>query len=195
MPRLLNAAVILTIVTSTAWTADTAIHPAGIKVSSNQASRPEGIIDGAGLSNVGGKWVHSNEKYAEGGTMWNSGYDAAGAAGQANAVLDLSAAHQVTGLTIWNYNEKDYQGRGAKEIEVSTSADGTTFAKGGNFTLKQAAGQNGEEGQTFKLTAPVAARYVKILVLGIYSGNEPVVGLSEVAVLVTEPAASDKVLK
>ena len=175
--------------------AETSIHPTAVKASSTgNGSRLESVIDGAGLSNVAGAWVHGNSKYADGGTMWDSAYDAAGAVGQVNLVFDLSTSHQITGLQVWNFNEKDWQHRGAKDIEVSTSVDGTTFTKSGPFTLKQASGQNGEAAQVVKLTAPATARYVKVVILSNF-GSETPAGLSEVAILVADPAPTDKVLK
>jgi hypothetical protein len=117
-----------------------------------------------------------------------------GAVGKVNVVLDVGVVHQVSGLLIWNYNEKDWQHRGAKDIEVSTSADATTFAKAGSFTLKPATGQNGEAAQTIALPAGTSARYVKILILSNF-GSEPTAGLAEVAVVVGDPVATDTVLK
>ncbi len=178
----------------TAGAAETSIHPSSVKASSTAGSRLDSLIDGAGLSNVAGAWVHSNDKYGESGTMWNSAYDAAGAVGQVNLVFDLTTSHQITGLQIWNYNEKDWQHRGAKEIEVSTSVDGTTFTKVGPFTLKQASGQTGDAAQAVAFPAAATGRYVKIVILSNF-GNETPAGLSEVAVVVADPAASDKVLK
>ena len=177
-----------------AWAAETSIQPSAVKASSTASSRLESVIDGAGLSNVAGAWVHSNDKYADGGTMWNSAYDAAGAVGQVNLVFDLTTSHQITGLQVWNYNEKDWQHRGAKEIEVSTSVDGTAFTKSGSFPLKVASGQNGEAAQVVKLAAAATARYVKVVILSNF-GSETPAGLSEVAILVADPAATDKVLK
>ncbi len=173
---------------------ETCIHPNGVTASSTVDSRPESMIDGAGLSQVGGAWVHTNEKYANGGSMWHSAYEAAGAVGQVNVTFDLITNHQITGLHIWNYNEKDWHHRGAKDIEVSTSVDGSTFVKSGSFTLKRASGQSGEIAQAIRLSTATTARYVKILVLSNF-GSETPAGFSEVAILVTDPVASDKVLK
>lgn len=76
--------------------------------------------------------VHTNDKYASEGAMWNSSYEPAGSAGTAYLVFDLGATKQVTSLLVWNYNEKDYQGRSIKETEVSVSvsADGKAFTSG-----------------------------------------------------------------
>jgi len=63
----------------------------------------------------------------------------------------------------------------------------------GKCTLKQASGQPGEACQEEKFST-AAAKFVKIIALTNYS-NETPVSLSEVAVLVADPAASDKILK
>lgn len=134
------------------------------------------LIDGSGLTESApgsGLFVHANSK----GFWFGKVSD-----GQPEVVFDLGAEKDVTGLHVWNYNEKlpkyDGLGRGMKVIEVSSSADGQTFTKLSNFPIEKAPGTSDYLGQAVPFAAPVKTRYIRIASRGHYGGDRK--GLAEV---------------
>ena len=52
--------------------------------------------------------------------------------------FDLGQVYNVSGMYIWNYNEKgDWNSRSVKEFDVSASADDKSFTPVGSFTLQR----------------------------------------------------------
>lgn len=157
------------------------LAPVGVKASSSQASDPTGLIDGRGLEEAkpgSGVFVHGNSKYAEQGSIWNADYSDK----KPWLLFDLGRAASLTGVQIWNGNEKGYESRSVRSLAVLTSNDGKAFAKAGEFELQPATGGEEEPGQELKFAQPVTARFVRLEVLSNHNPNEPA-ALSEVRFL------------
>ncbi len=170
------------------------IAPVDVKVSSSQASDPRSLIDGRGLAESrpgSGLAVHTDNKYADGGTMWNADYSDA----HPWLVFDLGKATRLTGMHIWNGNEKGYNGRGVQGLEVLGSADGEHFQAIGSFRLKEASGQDDDPGEEIAFPAPVSARFVRFNIQSNYKPGDPP-SLSEVRFLSPDaPAHAARVFK
>lgn len=174
---LLSATLVVTFVPSCAHAQKATLFAATAVTPTSVAGQPgSNLIDGSGLTETApgsGLFVHSS----------SSGFWYAKVAdGQPEIVFDLGAEKEVTGLHVWNYNEKlskfDGLGRGLKAIEVATSADGKTFAKLDNFSLDKASGTADYLGQVVPFAAPIVTRYIRIASRGHYGGDRK--GLSEV---------------
>ncbi len=153
------------------------ITPVDATASSSQdgAGRtPRKTIDGSGWDESkpgSGVWVHTANIW-DGNNMWN---------GDANSWLqfDLGKPFNVAGFYAWNYNEGGWSNRSIKDVAVSASGDGQTFAPVGDFTLEQAPGKDDYKGQAVKFEKPVAARYFKLQIKSNYRGGE-MSGLAEI---------------
>lgn len=161
---------------------------------SSQGSNPAALCDDSGIGEDppgSGRFVHTANKGAAGGSMWNSNYDDAGAVGRIFVRFDLGRVHQLSGLYVWNYNEKGYLPRGVKTAQVQVSQDDRDYSAAGVIELRR--GNGGDDpGQEVALPAPVAARYVRLLITA--NHGDRVSGLSEVRFRVAKPAADDRVL-
>lgn len=161
---------------------------------SSQGSNPTALIDDSGLGEDppgSGIFVHTANKGAGGGSMWNSNYDDAGSVGRVFVRFDLGHVHQLVGLYVWNYNEKGYLPRGVKTATLQVSEDDRTFTEAGTIDLRRASGSD-DPGQAVTLPKPMTARYVRLLVTA--NHGDRVSGLSEVRFRVAKPAKDDRVL-
>jgi hypothetical protein len=156
------------------------ITPVEARASSAQegAGRlPLKVIDGSGFGeNVPGSgiYVHVANVYADGNCMWNGGM------GKDNWIrFDLGKEYNVNGIYVWNYNEKGWTNRGARDVEVLASLDGTDFQPVGSFKFEQASGTDDDRGQTMPFEKTVKARYIKFAIKSNYRSGEQV-GLAEV---------------
>ncbi len=135
---------------------------------------PRKTIDGSGWGETipgSAVFVHSSNIW-DGNNMWN---------GDANAWLqfDLGKSFNVAGFYAWNYNEPGWTNRGLKDVTISASPDGKTFAPVGDFTLQEAPGKDDYKGQAVKFEKTVAARYFKLQIKSNYRGGEQS-GLAEI---------------
>lgn len=161
---------------------------------SSQGSNPTALCDDSGLGEDppgSGVFVHTANKGASGGSMWNSNYDDAGSVGKVFVRFDLGHVHQLAGLYVWNYNEKGYLPRGVKTATVQVSVDDRTFIDAGTIELRRANGGD-EPGQAVTLPKPVTARYVRLLITA--NHGDRVSGLSEVRFSVAKPTTDDRLL-
>lgn len=157
------------------------LAPVGVRVSGSQASDPRSLIDGRGLAEsrpASGVYVHTNNKYADGGTLWNANYGAA----QTWLVFDLGKSWLLSGMHVWNGNERGYAARGVQALDVLGSDDGESFAKIGSHKLRRASGRDDYPGEVVTFSAPVKARFVRFEVISNFQPGEPP-ALSEVRFL------------
>lgn len=104
--------------------------------------------------------------------------------------FDLGAAYNVTGFHLWNYNNENINSiRGAKEVAITYSADGTVWTNSATLDLIKATSGYGYTGDDYSLT-PLVARYVKFQVNSNYGDTNNLAGIGEVRfIAVPEPAA------
>jgi hypothetical protein len=177
------------------------------------------VIDGAGLTNVGGKLVHSNSGIA---TSWNLTQLTGG------LMVDLGAVYTLDVLQLWNFNVAGLTAHGPTSFDLWVSSAGTTLpgSTAGmtrvmtGVPLNPAPGSNGYLGETYLLDAaavipddlgdhdgitpgpgdlglsgPVAARFLFFgnLQGAVGSDGTPRVGLSELRVFGRPFTADDLV--
>ncbi|MFT4143963.1 MAG: discoidin domain-containing protein [Mobilitalea sp.] len=157
-------------------------------------SRANNMVDGYGMSGKEGPFqTHDNKK---GRGMWLSGNNP----GDKNVILfEFEQVEPIGKVFIWNYNEKENQNPGLKNIKIYYSADGESFqelkGKGYPYVLAKADGSkqleptNLNDGKNTPIDFEgVCVKYVKIVPdtrvdignWGSYSEGESRFGLSEV---------------
>ena len=134
------------------------------------------MIDGSGWSETfpsSGVFVHTDDVYQGGASMWN-GFS------EPNWVkFDLGKTFNVSGVYVWNYNETgNWANRGLKNLTISSSLDGETFAPVGDFEFARAPGAPDVKAQAVAFANPVKARYFKFDIKSNYGDRES--GLSEI---------------
>lgn len=163
------------------------LAPVAVAASSAQAPSlaPENLIDGSGLSETppgSGVWTHHANAYrdrgVERGTMWAAGDVGGQRDTKPTLTFDLGKPQRIGSARVWNFNELNWTGNGAREIEFSASVDGKTFAPLGKALLEQAPGDEFYEGQLISFRAPIEARYVRLHCLSNWGGERA--GLAEV---------------
>ncbi len=160
-----------------------------VTASSTQHSRAEALIDGSGLSEApagSGVFVHTNAKYAQGGTMWNSEQNKP--VDQQWVAFDLGKVRGISAVLVWTYNEAGYTGRGLQQCTVEVSSDGKSWNKSGTFTLKEASGRESEPAQLLKLPEKTRGSQVRIRALSAF--GKDAVGLSEVRFVVDDASGA-----
>lgn len=164
------------------------LAPVAAEISGAQASTGAMVIDGSGLvDGGGGRFVHSADRWTDGGCMWVSGPVL-----PAWIRLDLGRTCTVVGLWVWNVNEKGYTRRGARRADVLASIDGVAWTPAGAITLRQASGTAEEAGEYVALAAPVQARHLELRVTATH--GERWTGLSELRVHVGDQQPGDRTL-
>jgi hypothetical protein len=182
---------------------------------------PNDAVNGAGLSTVGGKLVHTSNDGATPATLdngqqiinWNQWTSGAvvtkgiAAGWQANRydnealTVDLGATYNVGSFHLWNYNVAGVVGRGMEYANIYTSTNGTDWTKqvgdqaDGTWLFAEATGTDDYEGQQFNLAGAWSGiRYVKIENVMTYEGNQSLIGLSEVQFFTATPEPATMVL-
>ena len=148
-----------------------------VDVAASTQNRPaRALIDSVGFNETfpgSGVWVHTNDVYLGGASMWNGFNDGAFVA------FDLGEDYNVGGLYVWNYNEGgQWLNRGIREAMIQWSDDGEKWTDVGKFSFDKANGSGELLGQPVKFEKPVKARYFRINSLGNYGENET--GLAEI---------------
>jgi hypothetical protein len=131
-------------------------------------------VDGSGL--VGGG--HNQAGYP-GGAEWQT----ISQTGTAKIVFDLGGVYTLDKLHVWNLNFYDpCTGRGAQNVNISTSTDQSSWASAGSYVFTIATGQNGDPGFDITATGWNSARYIQFDILTNWGGGDNAghVGLSEV---------------
>ncbi len=156
------------------------ITPVKAEVSDFQENTPRNgttLIDGSGWNEYypgSGVYVHTFMSGLGGASMWNT---VVGRTGW--VTFDLGRERNVSGLYVWNFNgEAPFNRRGAKEVVISASDDGESWAPVGNFTFGLASGTAEEKGETIPFEEPVKARYFKFDIKS--NHGQGGVGLAEV---------------
>ncbi len=166
---------------------DRPIAPVAVTASSFQAESlaPRNLIDGSGLTEDppgGGIWTHHANAYrdrgVERGTMWASGDVNGRRDTTPTLIFDLGKPMRIGSVRIWNYNEQNWTGNGAKEVAFWASLDGTTFEPLGKALLEQAPGHDFYEGQLVSFREAIEARYIRLDCHSNWGGER--VGLAEV---------------
>ena len=130
------------------------------------------------------QWTKAySDKYANGGTMWNSGYINGTADTNASISFDFGKAVRIGSFRVWNFNEYEngYDGtaRGFKDVELSRSVDNQAFAPVGKFVFDKAPGNYNYRGQVISLPKVVNVRYPRVKADSNSRGSD-VSGLSEI---------------
>lgn len=134
------------------------------------------LVDGSGLT-AGATGVLGNADSTHGtgpdGTMWVSD------TGDTSPVLvfNLGGSYDLQTARIWNYNEGCCTAFGAKDIQVSVSADNVIYTILSTNTLVQGGGSTAQPAQDLS-TVALGVRYVRLRILNNYGGA--LFGLSEV---------------
>jgi hypothetical protein len=84
---------------------------------------------------------------------------------------DLGYTYILGELHIWNINDPDHLGRGAMQIAIDISTDGTTWTEQGTYFLAQGSGSSIYEGDDITNFDDVEAHYVLITVLDNYGAT------------------------
>ena len=144
---------------------------------------PSKMIDGSGWGETlpGSAVFVASSNIWDGNNMWNGKWDSW-------LQFDLGKNFNVAGFYAWNYNEPNWTNRGIKDVAVSSSQDGQTFAPVGDFALLEAPGKDDYKGQAVAFKAPVAARYFKLQIKSNYRGGENS-GLAEIRFANADEAA------
>ncbi len=105
---------------------------------------------------------------------------------------DLNAVYTLTGLHLWNYNRIDRTNRGASEIDIYVSLDGSNWGTAiSTISPTEATNSNGYLGETFSI-GPVATQYIRLQIIDnhgdTFGGGFGLTGLSEVR-FIPEPAS------
>ncbi len=163
---------------------DGVIAPVAVEATSSAPEcKPEVLIDGSGLREVGtgsGVFVHTSDKFPAQGvtTMWNAGYPEGRDCQKVTLTFDLGKSHAIGSVRVWNFNEAGYDHRGFKEVEVAVSPDGKQFRPVGTFTFDRAPGEPDYAGQFVPFSAPVTGRFFRLQPKSKYGGD--VAGLAEI---------------
>ncbi len=161
------------------------ISAVSVKASSDQNNSVKRLIDGLGLTETGtgtGVFVQTNDKYANGATMWNAAARNGKADYHAWLVFDLGKTYRIRGLHVWNFNENyggDYTGRGVKQVVISASITGKVFSPAAILTFQKATGQSDDTGEEYPFPKTIKARLIKFQIKSNYMGRD-VPGLSAV---------------
>lgn len=156
------------------------ITPVAVAASSAQEGRAASkLIDGSGWGETfrgSGVYVHTNNVYDAGGSMWNG----AGSEAASWVQFDLGKAYRLAGMYVWNYNEAGgWANRSVREMDVLAGPDAAHLAPVGPFTPAAASGKDDDRGQAIAFKTPVSARFVRFEIHSNHRGND-VAGLAEV---------------
>ncbi len=158
-------------------------------VSSEWHTMPaENIINGNGLDTSVDPACHSNapvDSYYWETQPW---------LGSAVIAFDLGGVYELGAIHVWNFNYVDqngsYTGRGAKDVDILTSLDGSEWTSRGVHVFDIATGTADYTGQRISFETPLrGTRYVKFDIRNYYGGGDSAghVGLSEVRFLEAVP--------
>jgi len=123
------------------------------------------LLDGSGLTgDVHGDCYATN-------TCWQNGF---GGAVPAIIIFDLGASYTLTSMHIWNGYWANYQsGRGANQVEISTSGDLLTWDARGTFTFPEAPVEPASyTGFTLDSLGWAGAQYVRFQIDSNYGGGD-----------------------
>lgn len=133
------------------------------------------VVDGSGLSG-------SPAGHAATDTSGNS-WQTISQTGSGDIRFDLGKVCQLTNVHVWNLNfAAPYNGRGANQVTISTSTNGSTWNIEGTYTFTPASGVANDLGFDINPAGWHTARYVDFQILSNFGGadNAGHVGLSEV---------------
>lgn len=83
---------------------------------------------------------------------------------------DLGAMHHIEDLHFWNYNHPDFLDRGARDITIDISSNGTNWTEVATYTLEQATGKSTYIGELGPLINQ-SARHVLITINNTYGAS------------------------
>ena len=133
------------------------------------------LIDGSGWGEdppFSGTYLHTSNVFAGGANMWN---------GEPRSVLtfDLGRSCRTDGVYVWNYNEANgYNSRSVKDVDITGSVDGVSFAPVGSYTFTRAPGRDDYSGELVPFGKTVTARYFRFAIRSNYGGDNA--GLAEI---------------
>ncbi len=137
------------------------------------------LVNGSGLAAEG---VHG---ITPDGAMWlsNGIFTTPNDPLPATVTFDLGALTDLTSFRVWNYNERagttDLTTRGANQVQIQTSVDGTAYTTQGTVNFRRALAVTSEVGERIPL-AVNGVRYVRLNMQTSHGGDNGFVGLSEV---------------
>lgn len=148
-------------------------------------------VNGAGMNDDG---THASD--AANKKMWMAENNKINTSSPARFVVTFAESVSLAGIKFWNFNWVNYANRGAKDIEIYSTADETAFSTASpsqtsvdditnnwtavktDYVLPQASGTATYAGDDMITFDPVEAKHVAILVTSTYGGGYG--GLSEV---------------
>lgn len=137
--------------------------------------RAEHVVDGSGLAGAG----HNQIQYP-GGNSWQTITQS----GTGTIVFDLGTSYKLDKLHVWNLNfYAPYNGRGAYQVDIFTSADNSVWnLEENSYVFSQATGLDGDQGFDIMASQWQEGRYIKFDILNNFGTNDNAghVGLSEV---------------
>ena len=139
------------------------------------------LVDGSGLNTANNPPTHSAAYPAD--IYWETvAYQYSGW-----VQFDLQMNRDVDSFRVWNFNlyypgYGSYTGRGAKDVNISTSADGVSWSTPVSYVFDKAPGTDDYPGQLFSNLGWQSVRYVKFDIQNYYGDGDAAghVGLSEV---------------
>jgi len=146
---------------------------------------PTNLVNGSGLtagpSGIVGAADSTHSTDVE-GTMWYSNPYIVPPDTSPVVTFNLRGIYDLQTTRIWQYNQPGgFTVYGAKDVEVSVSADNTNFTVLTTITPTRAGGTNGEPAQDFP-TAATGIQYVRLHILDTFGGAQasglPKCGLS-----------------
>ncbi len=133
------------------------------------------VVDGSGLSGAPASHAVTDSS----GNSWQT----ISQTGTGDIQFDLGGVYQLTNVHVWNLNfYAPYNGRGAYQVTIRTSTNGSAWATEGTYAFAPASGLAGDPGFDINPAGWQAARYVEFQILNNFGGpdNAGHVGLSEV---------------
>ena len=172
------------------------IEDVTVRATSEQFHKAKNVVSDGGLAETpagSGVWKLSANAFLSGGTMWASGSSAHGPDEQPLIEFDLGVPRIVAGFHVWNYNEKNYTGRGFRDATVQVSDDAQRWRTlPQQFRFAEAPGRDDYAGERHVFAMQVAARYLRFVCDANYrhGGNPDASGLGKVRFFAGERAAA-----
>lgn len=144
----------------------------------------ENVCTDTGLIPVAGKpgeFRLTTDAFAEGGTVWHSGYIGLGADERPLIEFDLGKVHTIDRIHVWNYNGAPH--RGFREVSIDFSEDGKRWTSHPvRRTFKKAPKSDDYVGEDYPLQPPITARHVRFFCENTHrTGGQPdLAGLGKV---------------
>lgn len=146
---------------------------------------PSTVVNGAGLNTSVDPNTHTS-------TDWSSSWETQPYLNSGTITFDLNSSYNVGSFRVWNFNlvnqNGSYTGRGARDVNISTKADGGSWSSPVAYVFDVATGQDSYTGQLFSGLDWNNVRYIQFDIRSIYGYGDAGghAGLSEVRFFTAE---------